>query len=156
MTGPTVRELRGDQRLYRRLKKNGLDGFEHARLFSRRWNYRGYQGELYRLAASHGMALTRRQRRAASPPLRKYTLPSLPSSEIPEIPAAKGQPGPAGPAAAAAADLNIEKVKAISSEKKRAKLLDDAKILIIDAKNLVRDPERLAKLEAKLAELRTL
>jgi hypothetical protein len=54
------------------------------------------------------------------------------------------------------ANLNIEKVKAISNEKKRAKLLDEAKMLIIDAKNLVRGQEFLDKLEAKMAELKSL
>lgn len=58
--------------------------------------------------------------------------------------------------AIAAANLNIEKVKAISSEKKRANLLDEAKMLIIDAKNLVRNPELLAKLEVKMTELKSL
>lgn len=58
--------------------------------------------------------------------------------------------------AIAAADVNIEKVKAISNEKKKARLLDEAKMLIIDAKNLVRGPEYLAKLEAKMAELSAL
>jgi len=55
-----------------------------------------------------------------------------------------------------AADLNIEKIKAISSEKKRAKLLDEAMMLIIDAKNLVRGQEYLDKLEAKMTELGSL
>jgi len=54
------------------------------------------------------------------------------------------------------ADVNIEKVKAISNEKTKAKLLDEAKMLIIDAKYLVRGPEYLAKLEAKMAELNAL
>lgn len=58
--------------------------------------------------------------------------------------------------AIAAADVNIEKVKAISSEKKRAKLLDEAKMLVIDAKNLVRGQEFLDKLEAKMGELKSL
>jgi len=58
--------------------------------------------------------------------------------------------------AIAAADVNIEKVKAISNEKKKSRLLDEAKILLIDAKSLVRGPEYLAKLEAKLAELSAL
>jgi hypothetical protein len=58
--------------------------------------------------------------------------------------------------AIAAANLNIEKVKAISSEKKRAKFLDEAKMLIIDAKHLVRGQEYLDKLEAKLTELKSI
>jgi hypothetical protein len=58
--------------------------------------------------------------------------------------------------AIAGANLNIEKVKAISNEKTRARLLDDAKMMIIDAKNLVRAPEFLGKLEEKLAELKSL
>ena len=58
--------------------------------------------------------------------------------------------------AIAAADLNIEKVKAISNEKKREKLLDDAKMLIIDAKKLVRGQEFLDKLEAKMTELKSI
>ena len=55
--------------------------------------------------------------------------------------------------AIAAADLNIEKVKAISNIKKREKLLDEAKMLIIDAKRLVRGQEFLDKLESKMTEL---
>jgi hypothetical protein len=55
-----------------------------------------------------------------------------------------------------AADLNIEKVKAISSERKRAKLIDEAKMLIIDAKKLVRGQEYLDKLAAKMTELGSL
>jgi hypothetical protein len=58
--------------------------------------------------------------------------------------------------AVAAADLSIEKIKAIGSEKKRAKLLDEAKMLIIDAKNIVRAQEYLDKLEAKMTELGSL
>jgi len=58
--------------------------------------------------------------------------------------------------AIAVAGVNIEKAKAISSDKKRAKLLDEAKMLIIDAKNLVRGQEYLDKLEAKMAELKSL
>jgi hypothetical protein len=56
--------------------------------------------------------------------------------------------------AIAAADLSIEKIKAISSERKRVKLLDEAKMLIIDARNIVCDPELLNKLEEKLGELK--
>lgn len=58
--------------------------------------------------------------------------------------------------AIAAANLNIEKVKAISSDRKRAKLRDEAIMLIIDAKNIVKGQEYLDKLEAKLAELKSL
>jgi hypothetical protein len=58
--------------------------------------------------------------------------------------------------AIAAADLNIQKVKAISNEKKKAKLLDEAKMLIIDAINLVKGQEYLDKLDAKMTELNAL
>lgn len=54
------------------------------------------------------------------------------------------------------ADLNIEKAKVISNDKKRANLLDEAKMTIVDAKGIVRDPEQLGKLEAKMTELKSI
>ncbi|GEM_PF-7011769 len=54
------------------------------------------------------------------------------------------------------ADLNIEKAKAISSDRKRAKLIDEAKMIVIDAKNIFSDQEMLNKLETKLMKLKSL